>query len=646
MRFNRAGFLLLLVLVFPLGAGAVSRGDDFDIAALQLDVRETIDRVRPAVVQINGRGSSFSGVIVSPDGHVLSAGHAVEPGARYRVSLPDGRRFRGVGKGSNPRADAALLMISDPPADLPHVPMGDSTSLVADQPCIGLSYPGGQLADQEPVVRFGRVVRNSRRRGMLQSSALMEPGDSGGPLFDLNGCVIGIHSRIGLSMARNYEVPIEVYRTFWNELNREQVFTQSGPPMPRLGVQLVEADGDDNDATKGLAVVTVIEGSLAAKAGIEDADRLLKIQDRELESVADLQEALVAARDEGLEMLSVALLRGDEQLELKVAFDVQREAAPEVALPATDRPDVPEPQGFKELARLAEQFSVLEATLDDACLQITSRFAADASRTITGTRIQGTPWVVSKSSEVGEQPQAEIDGETVVLRVVKRDPVNDVVLLRAPAKHASGVSLEKVAAVPATGTFVLSPDEDGDGIVSVVSSPVFRSQKQQSRGFLGVVPGTYGDNEGAILNEVTDDGAAKRAGLLVGDVIKKLNDTMIRTQSDLRNFLAGVDPNAVITATLVREEEELVRPVMLGSLPAFSNHAADQIEKSGRRDGFDEVIAHDADLQPGACGGPIFTLDGEFLGLNIARHSRVRSYTLTADVVQQFIEDAAKTGGE
>jgi serine protease Do len=275
MRFNRAGLLLLIVLVFPLGAGAVAWGDDFDIAALQRDVRETIDRVRPAVVQINGRGSSFSGVIVSPDGHVLSAGHAVEPGTRYRISLPDGRRLRGVGKGSNPRADAALIMISDPPADLPHVPMGDSTSLVANQPCIGLSYPGGQLADQEPVVRFGRVVRNSRRRGMLQSSALMEPGDSGGPLFDLNGCVIGIHSRIGLSMARNYEVPIEVYRTFWNELNREQVFTQSGPPMPRLGVQLVEADGDDDDATKGLAVVAVIEGSLAAKAGIEGADRLL-----------------------------------------------------------------------------------------------------------------------------------------------------------------------------------------------------------------------------------------------------------------------------------------------------------------------------------------------------------------------------------
>ena len=57
---------------------------------------------------------------------------------------------------------------------------------------------------------------------MLQSSVLMEPGDSGGPLFDLNGCVIGIHSRIGRSMERNYEVPVNVFREFWNELNREQ----------------------------------------------------------------------------------------------------------------------------------------------------------------------------------------------------------------------------------------------------------------------------------------------------------------------------------------------------------------------------------------------------------------------------------------
>jgi len=262
MRRTQTGFLLLIGLMVPLAAGSRVWCGDFDIQALQDNVLTTIDRVRPAVVLISGRGSSFSGVIVSKEGQVLSAGHAVQPGGRYRIRLPDGRRLRGVGKGSNPRADAALIQITDPPADLPHVPMGDSTSVVTNQPCLSLSYPGGQLADQEPVARFGRIVRSSRRRGMLQSTALMEPGDSGGPLFDLNGRVIGIHSRIGLSMERNYEVPIEIFRKFWNELNREEAFTESGPPRPMLGVQLTEADREEEP--QGLAVMGVVDGSLAS----------------------------------------------------------------------------------------------------------------------------------------------------------------------------------------------------------------------------------------------------------------------------------------------------------------------------------------------------------------------------------------------
>lgn len=637
---NRTGSLLLVGLLILLMARAPVWGDEFDARRLQADVLKTIERVQPSVVLINGRGSSFSGVIVTAEGHVLSAGHAVEPGARYRIALPDGRRLRGVGKGSNPQADAALILITDPPADLPHVPMGDSTTLVTHQPCIGLSYPGGQLEGQEPVARFGCVVRSSTRRGMLQSTALMEPGDSGGPLFDLNGCVIGIHSRIGLSMERNYEVPIETYRKFWNELNREQMFIESGPPRPMLGVQVTDA-GERAEGPAGLRVVDVVEKGLAEKGGIKDDDTLVEVYDRELNSVRDLQDALIAARDEAAETIDVSLIRDGERVELNVVFDVVREAAPHVPLPSTDRPDVPAPQGFQELARFARTFSELEASLDDACVAVTSSFAEDATRTIVGTRVLGTPWVVSKSSEVGDGPAAAIDGETVELVVVSRDAENDLVLLQAPRVHEAGVSLEGDTPDVVVGSFVLTPDGDGEGMVSVLGTPAFRSRKLQSRGFLGVVPGTYGKNEGAILNEVTEDGAAKRAGLLVGDIIKKLNDTMIRTQSDLRNFLAGVDPNAVITATLLRDEEEIIKPVTLGSVPAFSNHAADQIEKSGRRDGFAEVISHDADLKPDDCGSPVFTLDGEFLGLNIARNSRVRSYLLTADVLREFVEEAA-----
>lgn len=79
--------------------------------------------------------------------------------------------------------------------DLPYAQMGESKSLVKNQPCLSISYPSGQRARLAPVVRFGHLVRDGGGTKMLQSTALMEPGDSGGPLFDLNGRVVGIHSR-------------------------------------------------------------------------------------------------------------------------------------------------------------------------------------------------------------------------------------------------------------------------------------------------------------------------------------------------------------------------------------------------------------------------------------------------------------------
>ena len=141
LRLASVRALWVFVLAFP---SAGSQANEFDWQSLQQRVLKTIDQVRPAVVNISSRGSGFSGVIVSPDGHVLSAAHAVKPGTTYRITLPDGRKYTGIGKGSNSRTDSALIRITEPGDDLPHVPMGNSAKLVPNQPCLGLSYPGGQ----------------------------------------------------------------------------------------------------------------------------------------------------------------------------------------------------------------------------------------------------------------------------------------------------------------------------------------------------------------------------------------------------------------------------------------------------------------------------------------------------------------------
>ena len=234
------------------------------------------------------------------------------------------------------------------------------------------------------------------------------------PLFDLNGCVIGIHSRIGRSMEANYEVPINVYREFWSELNREQSFVQSEPPTPRLGIRCaasrdIEGEGEGN----GLTILSVRDGSLASKAGLNRDDTIVQIYGRRLQSISDLREALIDARDDGVDSIKVRLKRADKSIDLAIEFDVAREVAPRVPLPENDHPAVPAPQGFHELDGLANQLADLEAKLDDACVRITSEFGEDESRPITGTRVRGTRWVVSKNSVVGQNPTAKADGKPI-----------------------------------------------------------------------------------------------------------------------------------------------------------------------------------------------------------------------------------------
>lgn len=621
------------VCLLLVGSTAASAAE-FDVGSLQQRIYSTIESVQPAVVSIGQRGGSFSGVIVSKEGHVLSAGHAVRPGSRYRVFLPDGRQLSARGKGSNPQADCALLQITSVVDDLPYVQMGESASLVRNQPCLSLSFPGGQKARGVPVVRFGRIVQTGRGRRMLQSTALMEPGDSGGPLFDLQGRVIGIHSRIGQSMTRNYEVPIDTFKNFWSELNLEQSFTQPGPPVPRLGFR-----GMDRRDGSGINVEDIIDGSLADLHGIQPEDIIQTAYGRNTVTIRELRDALIAARDEDANEIVVKVRREEEDVELNVPFDVDRQSAPTVEPPSYGGNEFAKPTAIDQLVDLPSEFAELESELDDACVEISSTLSDGEELTIVGTLIRATPYIVSKNSMVGQIPFITIADSVVELEVIERDRGNDLVLLKSPAQNTIGIDITaEVAEDPSIGSFLITPESTGPGLISVMSTQPFASRKQQSRGYLGVMPADYDDKGGAILQQVTKDGAAQRAGLDVGDVVTRLNDTAITTHMEMRRFLGTLDPNATVVAKITRGDEELEKTIRLGAFPSSSGHAADQMDKSGRRDGFSTVIPHDADLAPASCGGPLFDLDGNFVGLNIARNSRVRSYAIPRTIIQQLVE--------
>ncbi len=612
----------------------VLAAQDFDVDALQKQILATIEKVSPATVSIRSRGSGFSGVVVTPEGHVLSAGHAVRPGETYRVVFPDGKTYSAKGLGASADLDCALVKIEDG-KDLPYVKMGDSSRLVPNQPCLSLSYPGGQNARNGPVVRFGRIIARSNRQGMIHSTALMEPGDSGGALFDLDGNVIGIHSRIGRSMTNNFDIPIDTFKKYWNQLNHPETFS-AGPPVPKLGIVVEEQPGD-----AGIMVVEINEDSPAAQAGLKIDDTILRIRDRATDSIRRMRQALAEAARAKVETLEVVILRGDQEVTLTVPFELPKQTIAE-ARPFIAAEYDHAPQAIPQLARLPAQFASLEDRLDDCSLLISS-IIGGKKQTCLGTAIANSPWVISKSTLVGEQPSFKAGADAITLEVIARDANNDLVLLRSSEPFRNGVDLNAAHTVqPEIGKLLITPDPNGAGLVSIWSSGEFTSRKRASRGYLGVV--IVDSEQGALLQQV-NEGAARNAGLSDGDIIVQMNDIKIKRRRDVTDFLATTDPNQTIQMRIRRGDEELEKPVTLGAFPSQSNHAADMMDKSGRRDGFSEVFSHDADVTPEQCGGPVFDWHGQFVGINIARNSRVRTFTVPADVLHEFLAKRGKGDG-
>ncbi|MEZ6066156.1 MAG: trypsin-like peptidase domain-containing protein [Planctomycetaceae bacterium] len=285
-----------------------------DLLTMEQHVQQLSRKVVPCTVSIQVGRAQGSGVIVSPDGYVLTAAHVIgQPGRRCTIIFPDGTRKSGETLGVDTMIDAGLVKLNEQrTGGWPYAAMAESDPVEVGAWCIATGHPGGFNVDRQPVVRLGRVIFTSKR--VLQSDCELVGGDSGGPLFDMRGRVIAVNSRIQDSTSANYHVPVRAYRDEWTRLAGGKEFASHSEPL--LGVA-------GTAVTDGLKITRVYPGEAADFAGLLEGDILVTFQSKPVPSQSRLSE--MVGQEEPGSSVRIEVLRDGEPMVLRVRLGMRWE---------------------------------------------------------------------------------------------------------------------------------------------------------------------------------------------------------------------------------------------------------------------------------------------------------------------------------
>lgn len=271
-----------------------------------------------------------SGVIVSPDGYILTNNHVVEGADEIEVQLQDARITRAKVIGTDPETDLAIVKVN---LDrLPVIALGNSDNLqVGDQVlAIGNPFGVGQTVTSGIVSAMGRnQLGINTFENFIQTDAAINPGNSGGALVDVNGNLMGIntaiYSRSGGSMGIGFAIPVNTARQVLEGIVKEGVVRRGwiGVEPADLSPELAETFGVK--VRKGVLITGVLQSGPAAKAGIRPGDVITQVAGKSVDSVPEL-------------LTQVAALKPGEAVEFKLQ---RRDAGVSVSLTPGLRPKPP-----------------------------------------------------------------------------------------------------------------------------------------------------------------------------------------------------------------------------------------------------------------------------------------------------------------
>lgn len=233
-----------------------------------------------------------SGFIISEDGYIVTNAHVVDKATKITVSLDDKRKFKAKVIGVDKLSDIALLKVEA--SKLPSVTLGNSDQLDVGQWVVAIGTPFGldYTATQGIVSALSRSLPSETYVPFIQTDAAINPGSSGGPLFDLKGQVIGVNSQIysrsGGYMGVSFAIPINIVKNVTEQLKISGKVSRGWLGVGIQGVDQSLAKSFGMKNTKGSLVSDVTPDSPADKAGLQAGDVILSFNSKEISEVSDL----------------------------------------------------------------------------------------------------------------------------------------------------------------------------------------------------------------------------------------------------------------------------------------------------------------------------------------------------------------------
>ncbi len=328
-----------------------------EIARLNDHLGQLAERLKPGLVQVRvqraqspaGEGeepgppeeprrTSGSGFLIREDGLLVTNAHVIADATRIQVRLQDGRRFEGKLIGKDTRVDLALVKI-DGVHGLPVLPLGDSNRLRVGEFVLALGHPFGL----EQTVSLGIVSRKGAPLQVavpgfdfIQTDASVNPGNSGGPLVNMAGEVVGVNSMAARNGSIGFAIPANLVKSLL-----PQLVEKGKVEWGWLGVGIDEVSEEDLAKlglreARGVVIRRVMPGEPADKGGVKANDVILAVDGAPVDTPRDLQR-LIATAPVG-KLVKLTVVREGQEKDLAVTVGLYREPPARQEPPARPRP--------------------------------------------------------------------------------------------------------------------------------------------------------------------------------------------------------------------------------------------------------------------------------------------------------------------